>query len=78
MNKTEERSDRLHGLGMKFNGSEFFKEDFNVHWTEISCDTDEEFDAKIEKIKAEMRRRKRSKSQIGILLNTEPDDSGQL
>jgi hypothetical protein len=55
----EKRVDRLFVLGLRFNGQEMCKEDFNVHHTEITCDTDKEFDAKVEKIKAEMERREK-------------------
>jgi hypothetical protein len=39
--KVKARADRLFALGLKFNGEEYCKEDFNVHWTEMTCDTDE-------------------------------------
>lgn len=58
-NKLKQRMDSLSALGLKNNGIEFVKDDFNVHWTEITCDTDEVFSAKVEEIKAEMARRAR-------------------
>lgn len=51
------RIDRLHALGLRYNGQEYVDGDFNVHWTEISCDTNEEFDAKVAAIKKEQARR---------------------
>ena len=56
--KTQQRVDALFELGLRLNGSEYVHEDFNVHWTEITCDTDKEFDAKLESIKKEMLKRK--------------------
>ena len=56
--KTDARSNILIGLGLKYNGEAFTRDDFNVHWTELTCDIDEEFDTKVEKIKTEMERRK--------------------
>lgn len=32
------RCDQLHGLGLEFNSQEYVDGDFNVHWTEITCD----------------------------------------
>ena len=63
MNKqTENRMNELCDLGLKFNGSDFIKDDFNINWTEITCDTDEVFNKKIESIKKEMERRKTIKN----------------
>lgn len=56
--KTRERTRILSDLGLIFNGEEFVKEDINVHWTEITCDSNSEFSNKIEKIKGEIERRK--------------------
>ena len=55
--KTQARLNQLTELGLRYNGSEYMKDDFNVHWTEIACDSDEVFNKKIESIKAEMKRR---------------------
>ena len=55
--QTIHRSNQLTELGLKFNGEEFVDGDFNVHWTEVSCDTDEQFANKIEVIKKEKERR---------------------
>ncbi len=55
--KTKKRCDQLCKLGLIFNGQEYIKDDFNVHWTEITCDTDEEFNKKIASIEKEMERR---------------------
>ena len=55
--RTENRSMRLFDIGLQWNGSQFYNEDVFVHWTELTCDTDEEFDRKIAKIEKEMTRR---------------------
>jgi len=55
--KSRMRVDQLHELGLIFNGQECCKEDFNVHWTEILCDSDEVFNKKVESIRTEMIRR---------------------
>jgi len=55
--KTKARLNQLSELGLRYNGAEYMKDDFNVHWTEITCDSDEVFNKKIESIKAEMKRR---------------------
>ena len=52
--KINARADVLFGIGLKFNGQEYSLDDINVHWTEITCDTDEVFNAKVDKIKAEI------------------------
>jgi hypothetical protein len=52
------RTDKLFALGLRFNGQEYCLKDFNVHWTEITCDTNEVFDDKVRNIEAEMKRRK--------------------
>jgi hypothetical protein len=52
--QTGERADRLAELGLRFNGSEFCRDDFNVHWTEILTDTDDEFDKKVLRIRVKM------------------------
>ena len=55
--ETKKRIDTLFNLGLKWNGQEYFKDDINVHWIEITCDTDEEFNEKINSIKQELKRR---------------------
>ena len=55
--KAKARCDQLFKLGLMFNGQEYCKDDFNVHWTEITCDSDEEFKKKLSFIKEEMKRR---------------------
>ena len=61
--KAKKRCDQLFKLNMMFNGSSYigFKEynkDFNVHHTEIMIDTDDVWDTKIEKLSAELDKRK--------------------
>ncbi len=56
----KERCDQLFNLGLAFNGSEYAKDDFNVHNTEILCDSKEVWDKKIAKIAVEIKRRKES------------------
>jgi hypothetical protein len=51
------RIEQLNELGLIFNGQEFCKDDFNIHWTELTCDNNNEFNRKIECIKKEMKRR---------------------
>jgi hypothetical protein len=60
--KNNKRFADLHALGLKFNGDSFIgtedgNRDFNVHSTEITCDSDEEWDDKVSKMKAELERR---------------------
>jgi len=55
--ETVKRINQLYALGFKFNGQDLIDSDFNVHWTELICDTDEEFNTKLEKIKKEKERR---------------------
>lgn len=61
--KVKSRSDKLFALEMKFNGESYvgkhkYNEDFNVHWTEITCNTDTEFEAIIVKLENELKKRK--------------------
>jgi len=54
--QTDQRSKELFDLGMKYNGSEFFmdvgtKGYAECHWTEMTCDTDEEWAKRIQDIK---------------------------
>lgn len=58
----KKRCDLLYSLHMTFNGKEYigsskFNSDFNVHWTEITCDTDEEFKNKIDKLEKTLYKR---------------------
>jgi len=56
--KTKKRVDQLIEIGLIYNGQEFIKDDINVHWTELICESDESWDKLVFKIKAEMERRK--------------------
>ena len=58
--KVSVRSQRLYSIGLSFDGQglQFIYRDVNVHWTEITCMTDEEFDALIEKITPIIKARK--------------------
>lgn len=57
------RCEQLAALGMKFNGSEYIGSgitaDFNVHSTEISCITNNEWNLIIDKLTAEKARREK-------------------
>jgi hypothetical protein len=49
---------------MRFNGDSFVgkesdNSDFNMHHTEISCDSDEQWNEKIAKMRAELERRRK-------------------
>ena len=57
--QTKKRCDQLFALGLMFDGQQYRKDDFNVHWTEITCDTDEQFEKKLSDIKKEMERRRK-------------------
>jgi len=58
--KFAERINKVVALGLKFDFKEnYTKDDFNVHITEIKADTDEEFNAKIEKISNEIKVREK-------------------
>jgi hypothetical protein len=59
--ETKKRIDQLFELGLKWNGSEYFKNDINVHWTEITCSTDEQFNSIVEDITKELKRRENGK-----------------
>ena len=56
-NRTEQRCNQLFEMGLKFNGAEHVKDDFNVHWTEIICSSDKEWNEIISNIKNEMKER---------------------
>jgi len=56
------RCDQLFKMGLMFNGQSYVgtkdnNNDVNFHYTEIQCDSDEQWDAKIEKTKTELTRR---------------------
>lgn len=62
MNQTEKRCDQLVKLDMSLHGAEMTylgntHKDFNIHWTEITLDTDEVWSKKINKMKSELDRR---------------------
>ena len=54
--KTKRRTDQLYKLGLRYDGSSYILHDINVHWTEITCDADNEWNKNIEKIRTEMKR----------------------
>lgn len=61
--KQMKRCDELFELEMMFNGDSYigkqsYNKDFNVHHTEIMCDSDEEWNKKISDLKTELQRRK--------------------
>lgn len=63
--KQQERCNQLSRLDMAYDGQSYYgkteiNRDFNVHFTEILCDTDVEWSKKILKIKQELRKRKRN------------------
>ena len=58
-NKTKKRCDQLFKLGLVFDGQQYRKDDFNVHWTEITCETDEKFAEILSNIEKEMKRREK-------------------
>lgn len=56
----KERSDKLFSIGLIFNGSEFIHNiytDINLHWTELICDSDEEFNLKCDNIEKIIKKR---------------------
>jgi hypothetical protein len=46
--KQQERCNKLHKLGLKFEGDAYVYGGVNFHWTDIVCMTDEEFDRAFE------------------------------
>jgi hypothetical protein len=59
MNK-EERNNKLFNIGLIFNGQYFIHkiyDDINIHWTEVACYTNEEFNSICDKIEKEIKRR---------------------
>lgn len=62
--KIKKRCDELFALKMKFNGegyigAEEYNKDFNVHNTEIICDSNEQWDKKISELEIELKIRKK-------------------
>jgi len=55
----KKRCDQLFKMGLKYNGQEYFLDDINVHWTEMTCDSAQEWDSKMLKIKEEIARREK-------------------
>ncbi len=51
------RTGRLVDLGLRWDGRQFYRGDFNIHWTEICLDNDARFEQRIERLKAELVRR---------------------
>lgn len=61
--KIDKRTAEVFNLEMTFDGVSFYgikdyNEDFNIHATELMCDDDEKWNAKIKKMSAELERRK--------------------
>lgn len=54
------RSSMLMDLGLRYDGEQFSKEDINYHWTELTCDTNQEFYEKWYEIKTEIKRREKA------------------
>lgn len=57
-----QRCDQLFKMGLMFNGQSYVgtkdnNNDVNFHYTEIQCDSDEEWNKKVENAKAELTRR---------------------
>lgn len=74
--KTEKRIEELIPLDMILIGSEYtgktdLNRDFNVHWVEVTCDPDEVWNPKIEKMKAELEKRKKVSRPITAHKHTE-------
>ena len=55
--KTTIRTGRLVDLGLRWDGRQFYRGDFNIHWTKICLDNDARFEQRIERLKAELVRR---------------------
>ena len=53
---TKGRMDQLMEMGLKFDGAQFIGKGINVHWTEMSCDTEEQWGTKMTKIKAYLKK----------------------
>ena len=61
--KKTERINILSALGLKWDGEQYVKDDFNVHLTEIISLSDDEFDEVINKINAEIEKRNQAAEQ---------------
>lgn len=60
---TQKRYDDCFALEMSFNGDSFvgrfdYNRDFNIHWTEVNCDTEEQWENKINWMTTELEKRK--------------------
>lgn len=53
----ELRCIELSKLGLIYDGEQYKKDDINVHWSEIVCSSDAEFEKIVSKIKEEIKRR---------------------
>jgi hypothetical protein len=49
--ETKKRCDELHALGLKFNGEYYQDGRFMIHWTDIACDDENQWNKTIEDIK---------------------------
>ncbi len=52
------RGHQLSMMGLMYNGSEFTMDDVNIHWTEITCDSEDEWNKKMLSITTEINKRK--------------------
>lgn len=73
---TEKRHEQLLELEMVLIGSEYrgkkdLNRDFNVHFVEINCDPDEVWNAKINKMKTELEKRKKVSRPVTSHKHTE-------
>lgn len=64
----EKRYGDCYALEMCFDGDSFigkfdYNRDFNIHWTEISCDTEEQWETKIKTMTTELENRKQNKDE---------------
>lgn len=48
------------GFEQTYIGKTDLNKDFNIHWTEITCDSEEEWTEKINKLKQELNNRKQN------------------
>ena len=63
MSQLTDRGNELFEMDMHFNGSSYIgkaedNKDFNVHHTEMVCDSEDVWNKKIEKMKKELERRR--------------------
>jgi hypothetical protein len=59
----KKRCDQIIKLNMRFNGESYigkedYNKDFNIHHTEITCDTDDMWNTKISKMTIELNKRR--------------------